>query len=94
MWQFSIGASAREILSVEDIMQDWLESRGLAVNPPSHEIASGDEGNPPPPSQRVKLCRGHPDIDETLKRGGAKYTFPSGHPLVDPLLAPFIGGAI
>lgn len=57
-----------------------------------NEPASGSEGTPPPPDQRIKLCAGHPDIDDLLRRGAPSYELPSTHPTVHPLLRPYIGG--
>ena len=35
----------------------------------------------------VQLCPGHPDVDATLKT--ITYSFPTTHPVVQPLLKPF-----
>jgi hypothetical protein len=39
----------------------------------------------PSPTQLVKLCPTHPNIDEVLKRGGSSYQIPSTHPTIHPL---------
>jgi predicted ferric reductase len=58
-----------------------------------HEVNSGDDGLPPPAAaDRIKLCNGHPDIDDMLRRGGPAYSFPSTHPVIHPQLSPYSGG--
>ena len=45
---------------------------------------------PPPAVATIGLCSFHPPVDATLQNGAVPYAFPTSHPKVQPLLAPFM----
>jgi hypothetical protein len=44
----------------------------------------------PSPSQKIKICSSHPNIDALLKKGSASYTLPTTHPTIQPLLKAYM----